>query len=157
MISGPIELTAEDTAIQVANLLNKNNQLTHTYREVFVKENEHLFYESVFGQIITTCTIEWPLFPKKDIAKIKHLVTDEAYRNNGLGKKILTRALDNCKESVIILCAVRESNIKSLKTFYSVGFNYTTQIKGKNETLYLLTKNAEITKEQLVLLLTKGI
>lgn len=129
-------------SIQIARLLNENNMLTVRYDRVSVRAKEELYYESVFNEVVATCTVEFPLYPNKNIASIKHMVVAKKYRNLGFGKKILLRALTNLPKCAIF-STIRKSNVRSLRIFESCGFIKVEEVRGSIEPLVLVAKPRE--------------
>lgn len=111
-------------AKQIAELLNKENQLVIPYTEekILSSSNNYLFEINNKNEVL--CCIEckkvqWYQF------EVCHLTVNPNHRNNGHGQKILDKALNHAKKNSgrVVQCTIREDNKASAGLFSKNGFN----------------------------------
>ena len=138
-----LRLSWEQAPIKIAELLNRHNQLTAPLKTVNRRENDAVFYEEAFGDILASCTIEFPLLPNKSLAKIKHLVVNENYRHIGLGYKIVDKSINYFRNIKFIFATIRKDNLYSIKLFKNLGFNTVTEIDGASVPIVVVMKETK--------------
>lgn len=110
------------TAGQIAQLLNKRNELTRKYSAAMVLEHaENYLYlkqDAEVSACIRLSRVQWYQ------VEIHHLTVAETYEGRGYGRKLVRRALTQASEkgARIAQCTVREGNERSEGLFVSEGF-----------------------------------
>ena len=130
------------TAGQIAQLLNKRNELTRKYSATMVLDHAesylYLKQEAEVLACIRLSRVQWYQ------VEIHHLTVAETYEGRGYGRKLVRRALTQAMEkgARIAQCTIREGNIRSEGLFVSEGFARTSaffnQMSGN--TVFVLQK-----------------
>jgi ribosomal protein S18 acetylase RimI-like enzyme len=113
------------TAEQIANLLNKENQLVvrYTGEDILASSDRYLFKTNEKGAV-TTCIeckkVQWYQF------ELCHLTVGPKYRKKGLGQVMLKEAESHVlrNEGRLIQCTIRENNQASINLFTKNGFKH---------------------------------
>lgn len=113
-----------ETAKQIADLLNKENQLVVQYTEekVLTTKDNYLFELDENNEVISCIEckkVQWYQF------EVCHLTVSPNHRRKGLGQKILDKAITHAKKNRgrIVQCTIREDNKASSGLFSNNGFN----------------------------------
>jgi ribosomal protein S18 acetylase RimI-like enzyme len=113
-----------DIAKQIAELLNRENQLVIPYtEEKILSTAENYLFESNEGNEVLCCIeckkVQWYQY------EVCHLTVNPNYRKKGLGQKILDKAIEHSQSnrSRVVQCTIREDNIASKGLFSKNGFN----------------------------------
>lgn len=111
-------LSADQISWQIANLLNQNNRLSkiHTVETIMTSTVE--YFIELHSHKVIGCV---GLLRNQNIDKILHLSVDAAYRNYGIGKKLLHSVLTNSNSDVLYM-TVREDNLACLRLATVNGF-----------------------------------
>ena len=111
-------------AKQIAELLNSENQLVIPYTEQKILGTaDNYLYEINEKNEVLCCIeckkIQWYQF------EVCHLTVNPNHRNNGLGQKILDKAIKYSKSNNgrVIQCTIREDNNASIGLFSKNDFN----------------------------------
>lgn len=113
-----LTLSADEISWQIAQLLNQNNRLTKLHTVESIKTGAVEYFIELHSQKVIGCV---GLLRAPNIDKILHLSVNAAYRNYGLGKKLLSTALTSSNNDVLYM-TVREDNYTCLKLAGSFGF-----------------------------------
>lgn len=114
-----ISLSAEEISSQIAQMLNKHNKLYKIHTPVTVAKATGAYFIEVVNDKVVGCaklTQE-----REDLSKISHVCVDPDYRRQGIAKKLIRAALDNCS-TMLIFMTIREDNRPSLAMAESMGF-----------------------------------
>jgi len=114
-----ITLAKQDVALQISELINKHNgwQINYSAQSI-LNSNIDYFIELHQNLIIGCIGLQ---FKNNLNSKIVHLCVHDLYRKKGIGKKLITTAINNCKTNNIST-QVRNTNFNSLYLFYRLGF-----------------------------------
>lgn len=78
------------------------------------------------------------------LSEVKHLVVHSAFRGIGLGKVLLTQALQ-AVETPLAFATIREDNTPSIKLFSGAGFKAVARCPvGDHQVLLLLKRNVSV-------------
>ncbi len=112
-----------DTAKQVADLLNSENQLVlHYTEEKVLASADHYVYEaSEENKVIAfvECKkVQWYQF------EVCHLTVNPGFRGKRYGKRILEKAINHAKSNRgrIVQCTIRDDNEASARLLEKSGF-----------------------------------
>lgn len=121
-------LMGERVAVQTAALLNKNNNLYKIHNRYTINNPTDLYivYISNGNVIGVTCIQEE--YPQ--LTRNKHTSVDPAYRNVGIGKKLITEAMNSCSTRNMY-ATIRENNRASINLYTSLGFTYVKEYDNK--------------------------
>ena len=115
-----ISLSDEEIASQIAALVNANNQLLKTHNAASIRSSPAAYFIEVRGtaQVVGCAglTKEYP-----GVSKIFHVCTHPAYRRQGIARKLVSLAMNNCKTENVYM-TIREDNGPSLTMAASLGF-----------------------------------
>jgi len=95
---------------------------------------------------------QFPQFPSiaKPVAYIHHLAIDESYQKNGYGKKLLTTAINDCKEQNAVKIILRTTDWadRPLNLFYINHGFHSTRGGSKFSTVLEWEKTLDYSKEE---------
>lgn len=120
-----VPITNTFFATQIAELLNKHNNLTvvHDVNSI-LSTNTRYFVELVSAPAIEKrvvgCVGLAPGY-HPTLSKIKHVCIDPTYRRFGVARKLVETAISNCNTEYVYM-TIREDNIPSQKMAESLGF-----------------------------------
>lgn len=113
-----------NTAKQIAELLNSENQLVIPYTEqIILSKAENYIYEENEENEVLCCIelkkVQWYQF------EVCHLTVNPKHRKNGYGQKILEKAINYSKANRgrVVQCTIREDNSASIGLFNKNGFH----------------------------------
>ncbi|OPY62668.1 MAG: putative acetyltransferase [Syntrophorhabdus sp. PtaU1.Bin002] len=116
----------EKQAEQIAELLNKQNQLTRKYDRNDILQRRDCFVTEVdvSGDVLGAVEVEKIQWYQ---AEIKHLSVAENQQGRGLGRDLLSRAERKAIDAGarIAQCTIRDNNTASIKLFLSSGYKHT--------------------------------
>lgn len=131
-------LLSKNHSKQIADLLNKHNNLPTKYSQFKIRNSPVLYLPLVYKDTVVGSVglYRWSFL----ITEIKHLVVAPSARGIRLGRHLVERAEE--KISTPLSCAtVRKSNQASLKTFLNIGYKRVTNVENKgNEIVFLIKK-----------------
>ena len=131
-------LLKEDIAFQLAQLINRYNNLESTYtKELILNNKANYIVESIGTRVIGCAAIEKQAYA---ISELKHIVVSPEARRTGIASYLVSSAISK-SQTPLIYATVREDNPASQKLlekrgFSSVGF-YTTE--KRDVKLYVIT------------------
>jgi ribosomal protein S18 acetylase RimI-like enzyme len=112
-----------ETAIQIASLLNNQNQLQTNYSSESILENSDAYiYQANANGAITGAVrvdkIQWYQ------AEIKHLSVLQSAQRTGIGTLLLAKAEEKARSfrCKVAQCTIRENNIASVNLFLRNGY-----------------------------------
>lgn len=112
-------------AKQIANLLNKRNQLVKKYsaKQILDAEDDYEYLVENNDNVVAAVKIKKIQWYQWELC---HLTVDEGYEGKGYGTKLINRAEKKAKKegALIIQCTIREDNIRSKCLFLKEGFKY---------------------------------
>lgn len=115
-----LSLSDDQIANQIAMLLNNYNRLTKLHNNNTIKYNKAKYFIELHGDLVIACAglTQTGL----EISKIHHIAVRPEFRKQGLGRKLVTVALNHCVTSHVFM-TIRDDNIPSLKLARSLGFS----------------------------------
>lgn len=112
-------ISDKDIADQLANLLNRHNQLGSQKSPNILLSSQSKYVVETHGKIlIGACALERQSY---NFTEIKHLVVDPQWRGKGVGKFLVKRCLQ-LVDTPMVYATVRETNEVSISLFESLGF-----------------------------------
>lgn len=109
-------------ADQIADLLNRRNQLTRQYTADLVLEHANNYLYEVVGSEVVACVevkkVQWYQ------AELCHLTVAEAFEGKGYGRALIQRAIAaaEARGARLVQCTIREGNGDSERAFVAAGF-----------------------------------
>ena len=121
-------LIGERVADQTAALLNKNNNLYKKHDRYTINNPTDLYivYISNGNVAGVTCIRE----EYYQLTRNKHTSVDPTFRRMGIGKKLVTEAMNNCYTKNMYV-TIRETNRVSINLYTSLGFTYVKEYDNK--------------------------
>nr|WP_315405031.1 GNAT family N-acetyltransferase [uncultured Pseudomonas sp.] len=127
-------------ARQIAELLNRRNQLTQNYTEVMILESAGNYLFRKINEVVVACVelkkIQWYQ------SEICHLTVHEQHQRQGHGRELIQQATDVAikQGSRILQCTIRVGNNGSERAFLEAGFVITCSFhnarSGNNVNVY---------------------
>jgi RimJ/RimL family protein N-acetyltransferase len=108
-------------ATQIAELLNKANRLVKVHSMQTILSSHSIYFVEICENKVVGCVGLTKINPYHSIAH--HASVTPAYRQRGVGKKLLKLAIQHC-DTTMLYGRVREDNIPSLKMSFSLGFKF---------------------------------
>jgi N-acetylglutamate synthase-like GNAT family acetyltransferase len=119
------ESMKEKHAKQIADLLNRRNQLVIEYKasQVLDAEDDYEYLLDNDDNVVAAVKIKKMQWYQWELC---HLTVNEEHEGKGYGPKLIKRAEQNTKKggALIIQCTIREDNIRSKCLFLKEGFKY---------------------------------
>jgi N-acetylglutamate synthase-like GNAT family acetyltransferase len=112
-------LKKEETALQIAELVNTHNRWKTTFTAQGILRSPGLYIVESFDNVVLGVVGIYKINNKW--SEVRHLVVRPEIRKEGLGKRLVERALEEV-ETPFIFANVRSDNIPSLKIFTNLGF-----------------------------------
>lgn len=130
------------TAGQIAQLLNKRNELTRKYNAAMVLDHAESYLYLKQDTEVTACIrfsrVQWYQ------VEIHHLTVAEPYEGRGYGRKLVRHALTQATEkgARVAQCTIRKGNARSEELFVSEGFARTCEFFNQmsGNTVFVLQK-----------------
>jgi len=114
-----VSVSRESMAQQITALVNRHNKL---YKRLtpynLARENAEYFVE-VVGNRVVGCVGLSARF--HNASEIKHVCVDPAFRRKGIGRKLISLAIANCRTENVYM-TIRDDNLASLMLAKSLGF-----------------------------------
>lgn len=125
---------------QIVSLVNRNNQLNSVYRPENVMGRNY-YIVNVNGTVLACVEVDKQSY---SFTEIRHLCVESYFRNYGIGKLLVERAIKHVK-TPMIYATVLKNNIASCKLFNSLSFKgeQTYINKQGKEVLLLVMRNSE--------------
>lgn len=109
-------------ADQIAQLLNRRNQLTRQYTAEMVLQQAGNYLFEILGTEVVACVevkrVQWYQ------TELCHLTVAEAYEGKGYGRALIRRAIETADQqgARLVQCTIREGNTDSERAFLAAGF-----------------------------------
>jgi ribosomal protein S18 acetylase RimI-like enzyme len=119
----------DDEATQIADLLNRRNQLMQKYdRHRVLESADEYVYRSVDGLVVVFAQLKRLLWYE---AEVLHLSVHEDHENQGHARRLLAEVLTEARLHgyCIVQCTIREGNTDSEKLFESAGFKKVSRFR----------------------------
>lgn len=132
-----LTVSKKNIANQVAQLLNLGGQLGGTQRSSYVLSNNVTYYIEIEKEkVIGVIGLE-----KKSqlVSEIKHLCVHPIFRNKGIGKKLINKALEKA-ETPFVYEIIRENNYPNIHNSLKTGFKPIAVSQGINCKLILFAR-----------------
>lgn len=133
-------LDGSRVATQVVALLNKNNNLRKVQTITSIANNDALYLVYLYNGVVIGCT--GLRQENHDITHNLHTSVDERFRNRGLGKFIIYKAIVECN-TPYLHADVRTDNMSSLNLYYSLGFRATDYYYNGRTNVYNLWRKVK--------------
>lgn len=112
----------KNNAIEIAELLNKRNQLltNYTYLDVLSNKESYVFIKEKDKVIACAETVKVQWYQNE----IKHVSVNENFEGEGFGSKILKLAEDKAlkNNARVLQCTIRNDNDSSIRLFTRNGY-----------------------------------
>lgn len=113
-----LTLGMQDVALQVADLINNGRQLYVHLTPASITNNSIRYVIELQGQTVVGVV---GLEQQRDkVTEIKHLVVHPSYRHQGLGKKLLQKAIE-AATTEFVYGMVRSDNLTNIRNNLRVG------------------------------------
>lgn len=114
-----LTLSKQEIASQIAILINTYNgwKISYNFQSI-LNSNINYFVELNQNLVIGCIGLQ---YENNLNSKIVHLCVHNLYRRKGIGKKLITTVINNCKTNEINT-QIRNTNFNSLYLFYRLGF-----------------------------------
>ncbi len=134
-------IVTQDEARQIADLLNKRNELTvrYTSDRVLKEAGSYRWRLSDQGEVIACVEIKSVQWYQ---AEVLHLTVAEAHEGRGHGKALLCEAerAARSQRARVLQCTIRADNDRSCRLFEAFGFNrvsvFHNEQSGNNVTVF---------------------
>lgn len=113
-------------ANEIAQLLNRRNQLTRQYSANMILDHAQNFLFEVVDAKVIACVevkrVQWYQ------AEICHLTVAEAHEGKGYGRSLIRRAIEaGARQGArLVQCTIRQGNVDSQRAFEAAGFAKTS-------------------------------
>jgi ribosomal protein S18 acetylase RimI-like enzyme len=114
-----VVIPKNEIAMQISLMLNKQNKLRRNHTMFTILQSTATYFIEVIGSRVVGCTALLQNHP--GVSKSFHTSVLPEYRGKGLGKKLLTAAINGCG-TPYIYGTIRADNIASLTLVQRVGF-----------------------------------
>lgn len=114
-----VSLTNNEIARQIANLINRYNNLYTRHNWFTIISCATDYFVEIVGDKVVGCAgiIEEP----NTWSVVKHICVVPEFRNKGVATKLIKLAIQNCKTKHVYM-TIRENNIASLSMANKLGF-----------------------------------